>query len=90
MAKSVEDRGPGARMARRDEGAYCRYVTEEHRRQPGCLGHAIDRLSHSRALSCLLEEAGAIVAYCSRRLWECSIGMWQRFSQEPLVATNTV
>jgi len=23
MAKSVDDRGPGARLARRDEGAYC-------------------------------------------------------------------
>jgi len=51
MAKSVEDRGRGARMARRDEGAYCGYVTEEQRRQPGCLGREIDRLSHSRALS---------------------------------------
>ena len=37
-------------MARRDEGAYCRYVTEEQRRQPGWLGREIDRLSHSRAL----------------------------------------
>src|SRR5882724_399859 len=35
MAKSVDDRGRGARMARRDEGAYCRYVTEEQRSQPG-------------------------------------------------------
>jgi len=25
-------------MARRDEGAYCGYVTEEQRRQPGWLG----------------------------------------------------
>src|SRR5450432_2140685 len=30
MAKSVDDRGRGARLARRDEGAYCWYVTEEH------------------------------------------------------------
>ena len=37
-------------MARRDEGAYCGYVTEAQRRQPGCLGREIDRLSHSRAL----------------------------------------
>jgi hypothetical protein len=29
MAKSVDDRGRGARQARRDEGAYCWYVTEE-------------------------------------------------------------
>jgi len=77
-------------MARRDEGAYCRYVTEEQRRQPGCAGHEIDRLSHSRAVSCLLKEGSAIVAHCSRRLWECSTGMRQGFSQEPLVATNTV
>jgi hypothetical protein len=48
MAESDEDRGRGARIARRDEGAY--YVTEEQRRQPGCLGREIDRLSHSRAL----------------------------------------
>jgi len=38
-------------MARRDEGAYCGYVTEEQRRQPGCFGREIDRLSHSRALT---------------------------------------
>jgi len=50
MAKSVEDRGRGARLARRDEGAYCWYVTEEQRSQPGCIGSEIDRLSHSRAL----------------------------------------
>jgi hypothetical protein len=35
MAKSVDDRGRGARLARRDEGAYCWYVTEEQRSQPG-------------------------------------------------------
>jgi hypothetical protein len=35
MAKSVDDRGPGARLARRDEGAYCWYVTEEQRSQAG-------------------------------------------------------
>src|SRR5690349_20282448 len=51
MAKSVEDRGRGARPARRDEGAYCWYVTEEQRSRPGCIGREIDRLSHSRALS---------------------------------------
>ena len=33
MAKSVDDRGRGARLARRDEGAYCWYVTEEQRSQ---------------------------------------------------------
>ena len=35
MAKSVDDRGRDARMARHDEGAYCWYVTEEQRSQPG-------------------------------------------------------
>src|SRR6267154_1471661 len=50
MAKSVADRGRGARMARRDEGAYSFYVTEEQRSQPGCIGREGDRLSHSRAL----------------------------------------
>src|SRR4051794_35715207 len=51
MAKSVDDRGRGARMARRDEGAYWRYVTEEQRSHPGWIGREGDRLSHSRALS---------------------------------------
>jgi hypothetical protein len=37
-------------MARRDEGAYLQYVTEEQRSQPGWIGREID-LSHSRALS---------------------------------------
>src|SRR6187402_2856756 len=78
MAKSVDDRGRGARLARRDEGAYCRYVTEEQRSQPGCVGREGDRLSHSRALSCapvsnrtlrrsigpeLLERAAAVVEH---------------------------
>src|SRR5882724_868752 len=51
MAKSVDDRGRGARMARRDEGAYCRYVTEEQRSQPGWIGREGDRLSLARALT---------------------------------------
>ena len=50
MAKSeIAVEAPG--MARRDEGAYCGYVTEEQRRQAGCLGREIDRLNHSRALT---------------------------------------
>ena len=32
---AVDDRGRGARLARRDEGAYCWYVTEEQRSQAG-------------------------------------------------------
>jgi hypothetical protein len=44
MAKSVEDRGPGARLARRDEGASCWYVTEEQRSQAGRIGRESDRL----------------------------------------------
>jgi len=35
-------------MARRDEGAYSFYVTEEQRSQSGCIGREGDRLSHSR------------------------------------------
>jgi hypothetical protein len=50
MAKSVDDRGRGARPARRDEGAYCWYVTEEERSRRGCIDRETDRLSHSRAL----------------------------------------
>jgi hypothetical protein len=37
-------------MARRDEGAYLQYATEEQRSQPGWIGREGDRLSHSRAL----------------------------------------
>jgi hypothetical protein len=51
MAKSVADRGPGAPLARRDEGADCWYLTEEQRSQAGCIGRESDRLSHSRPLS---------------------------------------
>src|SRR6188768_579779 len=51
IAKPVDYRSRGARMARRDEGAYCWYATEEQRCQPGCLGRESDRLGHSRALS---------------------------------------
>jgi len=44
MAKSeIAVEAPG--MARRDEGAYCGYVTEKQRRQLG-LGREIDRLIH--------------------------------------------
>ena len=48
MAKSVDDSGPDPRMAGRDEGAYCWFVTDEQRNQPGCIGREGDRLSHSR------------------------------------------
>ena len=51
MAKSVDDRGRGARLARRDEGAYCRYVTEKQRSPAGCIGREGDGLSYSRALT---------------------------------------
>jgi hypothetical protein len=37
-------------MLRRDEGAYCSYVTEEQRSQRGCIDREGDRLRHSRAL----------------------------------------
>ena len=39
MAKSVDDRGRGARMAKRDEDAYRWDVTEEQRSQPGLKIH---------------------------------------------------
>jgi hypothetical protein len=51
MVKSVDDRGRGARLARRNEGAYCWYVTEPQRSRPGCIGCDGDRLDHSRALA---------------------------------------
>ena len=57
-------------MARRDEGAYCWYVTEEQRSQPGCIGREGDRLRHSRALSrrfrtrCDLAPNASIVYLC--------------------------
>jgi hypothetical protein len=62
MAKSVDDRGRGARLARRDEGAYCWYVTEEQQSQPGCLGREGDRLSYSRALSSTAMSSRAYAA----------------------------
>src|SRR6188768_4399287 len=70
MAKSVDDRGRGARLARRDEGAYCWYVTEEQRRQPGCIGREGDRLGHSRALTVEAEPRarfGVLFADAERR-----------------------
>jgi hypothetical protein len=51
MVKAVDDRGRGARMLRRDEDAYCSYVTEEQRSQRGNIDREGERLSHSRALS---------------------------------------
>src|SRR5450755_4704415 len=51
MAKSVDDRSRGARLARRDEDAYCGYVTEEQRSQPGCIGRECDRLAIRRPLA---------------------------------------
>jgi len=75
MAQSVEDRLRGARMARRDEGAYCRYVTEEQRRQPGkpgWIGREIDRLSHSRALSSALSSGGRSAAPSAGTEWSAA------------------
>jgi hypothetical protein len=52
MVKSVVDRARCARMVRRDEGAYCSYVTAEQRsQQRGCIDREGDRLSYSWALS---------------------------------------
>jgi hypothetical protein len=49
MAESVDDRGPGARLARRDEGAYGWYVTEQQRSQAGCIGRESDRAGRDRS-----------------------------------------
>jgi hypothetical protein len=54
-------------MARRDEGAYLRYVTEEQRGQPRWIGREIDRLSHSRALR-LEPEPWSVAASGALRL----------------------
>ena len=51
MVKSVDDRGRGARLARRDEAAYRGYVTEPQRSKSGCIGCEGDRLDHAQALS---------------------------------------
>ena len=49
-------------MARRDEGAYPRHVTEEQRSQPGGTGREGDRLGLSRALSRNLWLASCSIA----------------------------
>ena len=74
MAKSVDDRGRGARLARRDEGAYCWYVTEEQRSQPGCVDRESDRLSHSRALRC---DDAARPSLLAMRQWFRLPGNWR-------------
>jgi RNA polymerase sigma-70 factor (ECF subfamily) len=51
MNKSIDDRGRAARMARREEGAYSSYVTDEQRSQSGWIGRENERVIHSRALS---------------------------------------
>ena len=51
MARSVDDRGRGARLARRDEGGRARlYVTEGQRSRPRRIGRQGERLSHSPLL----------------------------------------
>jgi hypothetical protein len=50
MDHSVDDRCRAAPMARREEGAYSPYVTEEQRRQRGWIGAENDRVILSRAL----------------------------------------
>src|SRR5688500_11178542 len=48
--KSIGDRRRGAPMARREEGAYWLYVTDEQRSQRGWIGGENDRIGHSQAL----------------------------------------
>jgi hypothetical protein len=50
MDKAVDDRRRGAARARREEGAYSPYETDEQRSQRGWIGVEGDRLVHSRAL----------------------------------------
>ena len=59
MAESVDDRGRGARLARRDEGAYCSYVTEEQRSQAGCIGRENDRLTPFEGPTAIVEPVRA-------------------------------
>jgi hypothetical protein len=50
--KRSKDRCRGARMTRREEGAYpLRYVTDEQRNQPGCTGAETGTVILGRALS---------------------------------------
>jgi hypothetical protein len=49
MDHSVDDRCRAASLARREEGAYSPYVTEERRRQRGWIGAENDRVIHSKA-----------------------------------------
>jgi hypothetical protein len=45
MDKSIEDRGRDARMARREDGEYSTYLTDEQRSQPGWIGREDSELS---------------------------------------------
>ena len=57
-------------MARRDEGAYCSYVTEPQRSQPRCIERESDRLSHSRALGTGCLDIGApVIAWSTKARW---------------------
>src|SRR3954452_10854596 len=67
MAKSVDYRGRGARMARRDEGAYCWYLTKEQRSQPGCIERENDRFSHSRSQAALHPSTERLAG---KRIWD--------------------
>ncbi len=51
MNKLIDDRGRGARIARREEGAYSPYATDEQRREPGRIDREGDRVVHLRALT---------------------------------------
>jgi hypothetical protein len=65
-------------MARRDEGAYLQYVTEEQRSQPGWIGREIARLTHSRALN----PQGGINRKAGRRRGESEVAFFARGAQK--------
>jgi hypothetical protein len=59
MNHSVDDRCLAAPVARREEGAYSPYVTEEQRRQRGWIGAENDRVIHAGPTSLLTATARA-------------------------------
>src|SRR3954470_16539792 len=58
MVKSVDDRGRGARMAKRDEGAYLQYVTEEQRSPWDASAARATDLAIRGPLGCAHDELG--------------------------------
>ncbi len=65
MNRSTDDRGRGARIARREKGAYSPYVTDEQRSESGWIGREGGRFVHSRALLIAL-SAVLVLAQASK------------------------